>query len=170
MSLSQFDSSASQNLSPVLHDSDIKSACNAFETISDVELSFIIPATRSVNLDPGCWGEKTSDYLARLIARRPQDLRSHVQRINLHIKLQDAEGAYSALLDLFVAVGDSGKSLRYRMLVRTRTLLDIHKYDALKNNMEQGINALTTLPVAKHSVLSMGLTGTHKLVEHLLDS
>lgn len=139
----------------------------AFDCASDIELSFLIPSTNSVNLDPGNWGEKTTDYLARRVARTPSDLRNHVQRINLHIKLQDKEGTYSALLDLFIAVGKNGKTLKTRMLGRSKALLNRSRYDAMKKKLIRGINATTVMPLAGHAVLGMGLTGTTRLTEHL---
>ncbi len=157
---------SSQNTPPLQF--DISSACGAFDCVSDIELSFLIPSTSSVDLDPGDWGEKTTDYLARRVARTPADLRNHVQRINLHIKLQDKEGTYSALLDLFIAVGKNGKTLKTRMLGRSKALLSKHRYDAMKRKLKQGINGLTVMPLASYSVLGMGLTGTTRLTEHLL--
>lgn len=167
MALSLNRDNSSHSISLPLQ-ADISSACVAFDSVSDIELSFLIPSTSSVNLDPGNWGEKTTDYLARRVARTPNDLRNHVQRINLHIRLQDKEGTYSALLDLFIAVGKNGKTLKMRMLGRSKALLTKHRYKAVKRKLKQGINGLTVMPLASHSVLGMGLTGTTRLTEHLL--
>jgi len=148
---------------------DISSACIAFECASDIELSFLVPDAKSIDLDPGNWKDKTTDYLARQVARNPDNLRNHVQRINLHIKLQDKEGTYSALLDLFIAVGKKGSTLKIRMLGRSKSLLVLKNFKALRNKLNQEIKATTIMPLATHSVLGMGLTGTTNLSEYLHD-
>jgi len=146
---------------------DVPNSIDTFESISNVELSFLLPTNQSVNLDPGNLGEKTTDYLARRIARKPDDLLSHIQRINLCIKLKNREGTYSALLDLFIAVEKNGKYLRQRMLDRSKPLLDKKKYNILNKNIDQGVNPLTVMPLATSSVLGMGLTGTPYLLKHM---
>jgi Tfp pilus assembly protein FimV len=104
------------------------------------------------------------DYLAHRVARAPGDLRSHVQRINEHLKQQDAAGVYGALLDLFIALNDKGLALRKRMLNSARPALKPPLHKALLAVVEQGIDATEMMPLSRASVLSKGFTGNNQLV------
>jgi hypothetical protein len=77
--------------------------------------------------------KETKAHLAHTIARRPKDLRLHVERILLHAQTSDPD-IIGALYDLFGVLGDKGLPLRRRMLALARPFLsktDRHRLQRL---------------------------------------
>jgi hypothetical protein len=77
--------------------------------------------------------KETKAHLAHTIARRPKDLRLHVERILLYAESGDPN-IIGALGDLFLVLGDKGLPLRRRMLALARPLLnrtDQHRLQGL---------------------------------------
>ena len=73
----------------------------------------------AINL-PKVWRDRrTADYLAHCVARNPRDLRAHARRIAVHHALGEDQDLAAAVVDLFIALGDKGRSLK-------RLLLDRH--------------------------------------------
>ncbi|HHJ16667.1 MAG TPA: hypothetical protein ENJ80_08230 [Gammaproteobacteria bacterium] len=112
----------------------------------------------------GSGANRITDYLAHHIARMPGDLRSHVQRINMHLAIQDAGGLYGALLDLFIVLNDGGLALRKRILDSARPVLKLPMYQAMNAVLERGIDATDRMPLSRTSMLSKGLQASNRLV------
>lgn len=102
--------------------------------------------------------------LDRLVAVGSVDVRVHLQRVNRDIARRDAEGAYGALVDLFIALGPSVAEVRNRALYWARDVLAPHHYDALSAHVEQGLSPATPMPATLRSVRSRGVTGSTSLV------
>ncbi|HFC53053.1 MAG TPA: hypothetical protein ENJ43_01310, partial [Gammaproteobacteria bacterium] len=128
------------------------------------EPAFHLSGCRSLRIDTEEWGDRATGYLARSVARTPTNLIAQVQRINSCLAQRDSEGAYGALLDLFIALGEKGLLLRRRMLVQARPLLGEERSRALAQHLEKGLLATDPMPPSSHSMLSKGLTGTRQLV------
>ncbi len=136
--------------------------------LRSVEPLFQLAENKALYLNVAQWKGKAADYLARRVARVPMDLRAHVQRVNVNLMHANEEGTYAAVLDLFIALGRDGKLLRRRVLHQARgTLRPLH-YQALHDALDQGVSALTAMPLARRSVLSKGVIGVTTLVENLL--
>ncbi len=133
------------------------------------EPAFHLAECRSLQIDTEEWGDRASGYLARSVARTPTNLIAQVQRINGCLAQRDGEGAYGALLDLFIALGEKGLLLRRRMLVRAQPLLGEERSRALARHLEKGLLATDPMPPSSHSMLSKGLTGTRQLVMRVND-
>ena len=129
-----------------------------------VEPAFHLSECRSLHIDTRKLGDKATRYLARTVARTPVNLIAQIQRTNIHLSQRDAEGSYGALLDLFIALGDKGLSIRRRMLLRAKPLLTEEQFQALALRLNSGISATDPMPPSSQSVLSKGLTGTGQLV------
>lgn len=125
---------------------------------------FEIPGIRRLFLDAEKSSDDAGDYLSRQVARKPEDLRSHLQRINLCLQQRDREGTYGALLDLFIVLGPKGLPLRRRIFRSTLRLLNKEQYRAFLQHMDAGVHATAVMPSARCSMLSKGLTGTSHLV------
>lgn len=101
-------------------------------------------------------------YFCGRVARAPRDLRNHMQRVFFHRLAHDREGAYAALLDLFLALGDKGTALRARLLAACADLLDGRQRERLARALRAGEGlGHDGVPGA---VLSTGVTGVTGLV------
>lgn len=103
-----------------------------------------------------------SAHLAHKITRDIRDLRSHVQRISLFIKQQQEKASYSALVDLFLVLGDNGLALRKRMLINVRTLLSEHELNTLRQSLSSGLTSEVRLPITEQALLTKGLASPHR--------
>ncbi len=135
-----------------------------------LEPAFHLPQCRSLQIDTKKWGDKAADYLARDIARTPTNLLAQIQRVNIYLDRRDADGAYGALLDLFIALGDKGLLIRRRMLLRAKPLLSKERLQALALRLETGVADTDPMPQSGQSVLSKGLTGIRQLVVRVNDA
>ncbi len=133
-----------------------------------VEPAFIISGHKALYLNVANWSDKARDYLAHHVARVPNDLRVHVQRINVNRVYDDIDGTYGAVLDLFIALGKEGLTLRKRVLRQCAAVLRPETLQVLEQHLIGGITAMTPMPAAPRSVLTKGLVGNSGLVENVL--
>ena len=109
-------------------------------------------------------GERVSKHLAHKIIRRVADLESHIQRILIYSKFQNSDAAYGALLDLFIALGDKGISIRQRMLDMVAEVIGPARYSQLLGVLERGITSDELLPCTPYSMLGGSFVGASRLV------
>lgn len=128
---------------------------------------FQLSGLHELHIDTGADGNEVQDYFAHLIARYPGDLRTHVQRINFHVARGGAERTYGALLDLFIALGAKGESLRKRMLQTAHPILTAETFELFSVNFERGISSTDVTPTTGSSVLTKGVQGTSQLVTRM---
>jgi hypothetical protein len=86
------------------------------------EAAFLHNGLSEPHLDTLGQVKETKAHLAHTIARRPKDLRLHVERILLYAESGDPD-MIGALGDLFLVLGDKGLPLRRRMLALARPFL-----------------------------------------------
>jgi hypothetical protein len=129
--------------------------------------TFQLSGLHELHIDAEADGSEVQDYLAHLIARYPGDLRSHVQRINFHVARREPERTYGALLDLFIALGAKGESLRRRMLQTAHPILIEETFEIFSVNLERGISSTDVTPTTGSSVLTKGVQGTSQLVTRM---
>jgi hypothetical protein len=104
---------------------------------SYIELAFLHNDPCESHLDTLAQVIETKAHLAYTIARRPKDLRLHVERIRLHAETSDPD-IINALCDLFRVLGDKGLPLRRRMLVLAKPILSKIDQNRLKRLLEDG--------------------------------
>jgi len=120
---------------------------------------------RRLKSAPGNGAGGSGAYLFHRVARFPSDLRSHVQRIYLHLAEENGMDTYAALVDLFVSLGAKGRELRQRMLRQSWPVLTAEQRDILTRYLESGLDRLDHTPPAPGSALLLGVGGTRHLVE-----
>lgn len=103
--------------------------------------------------------QRLVDYLAHCVSKHPQDLRAHVQRIMLCLRLQLPELLYGAVLDLFIALGDKGYPIRQRLLEQSASCLTEHHQAFLHARLLSGIGGRDVVPPSRFSRLTEGVTG-----------
>ncbi len=136
----------------------------AREAAGNADAVFFFSRNGNLTRRPDGWADKVTAFLAWQVSRKPSNLRSHVQRIELHIELNDAEGVYGALLDLYIAVGEQGRSLKERLLEKARPILNDKRFEVLNGRLNTGINATDPLFLSPNCMLSKGLIGTNNLI------
>ncbi|MCU7931763.1 MAG: hypothetical protein KZQ90_13255 [Candidatus Thiodiazotropha sp. (ex Codakia rugifera)] len=143
-----------------------------------IEAVFKIVANCSLQFDIHDWDKKAADYLDHAVTKKPFDLRSHVQRIHVHIYRRDADALHGALLDLFIVLKEKGRPLRERMLKLSQTVLGEDRYRVLLDQLDASITVEDVGYSFKTSLLSYEVrnskkfiqkTETHEVIQHYLD-
>lgn len=119
----------------------------------------------SKDLCPRDGDEAMQHYLARRIAARPGDLRSHTRRVLLSLSLGDAEEAFAALVDLSIATGAKGEILKRRLVRICVPLLTPAQRRFLEEHCAAGLPAATSA-ASSRTMLTSGASGEKILVGH----
>lgn len=130
-----------------------------------IDAAFYIPGCQGLVLNVAGWSKNIAGFLAHAIARTPNDLRCHVQRINFFISKKDEENLYGSLLDLFIILADRGYPLRKRMLNAARPLLRKDYYQTLQQHIDNGLTVNNGVVGSRTSVLSSRLASPPRLIE-----
>ena len=132
----------------------------------EVELGFRFGESTALNPHIQVDRDRFAEHLAHAIAASPSDLFRHTQRIFFLYGNHDSEGLYSALLDLFIALGEKGTNLRRRLLKGSQDRLMPEHYRVLARWLEQRLPCPEKdLPLPSQSILSQGITGVRELVK-----
>lgn len=107
-------------------------------------------------------------YLTSQICRDPLDLEAHVRRVLLSGRSSEPGKAFSALADLFLALGPAGKGLRAAMLNAVGSALSSDERGYFQTHLEQGLARGAALPVGAVAALDQGLIGSPNMVARAL--
>ena len=133
---------------------------------TEVELGFRFDQLLALHPDLPVSDQLMEEHLAHGIAAYPGNLLCHTQRIFFFYGNLDSDGLYSALIDLFIALGSKGALLRKRLLNGARERLSPRHFAILSHWLEHGAPAEENeLALASQSVLNPGVTGTRRLVQ-----
>jgi len=141
-------------------------SANRSKILSDCfnyEPAFIVPEFSALT-DLSDVRGKNAAYLSHCVSRNPQDLKSHVQRISLHLNLQNADAAWGALIDVFLVLQANGKALKQRLLDSAHKLLGDRRHMFLHGRLESGLSSKDRSPESIHSVLSAGSIESLQLI------
>ena len=103
-------------------------------------------------------------YFSHCIARNPKDLLAHVQRIHFASARGSRLEIYSAMLDLFIALGSHGLPLRRTMLAQVSSQLDPQQLVFLSDALKAGISTRDVINDSGISTLISGYSGCDDLV------
>lgn len=103
------------------------------------------------------------NYLAAHIESTPQDLLCHTRRIFVAMDLNDPEELFGALVDLFIATGNSAFDLRANLLRQSLVFLSPAQQVCLFRLLTEGLSAQMPI-LAPRSRLTAGLVGTAEVV------
>jgi len=142
----------------------IQAIDNSFE-VESTQMAFSIAGSRSLGLSTNKPADQVCDFLAHHIAREPQDLMVHVQRIKLAAKHELKPVLKGALLDLYIALGTHGYDLRKCMLKLASDVLSEESVQHLANGLDDGIGASDAIPDSGISVLCKSVAGNTKLIQ-----
>jgi len=128
------------------------------------EVFFLMSSNPTLDVDLSDVEQKALHYLQHKISRNPDDLRSHVQRIELNIRLKYTDGVFGSILDLFIALSDKGIAIRRRMLSIARPQLSVIHRVFLSHSLKTGLSSKDIMPTTVCSALTAGHIGTQSLV------
>jgi hypothetical protein len=128
----------------------------------------VFSRTRGGSLDPLEHGDAREQWrhLSARVSRDAHDLESHARRVLLAFRPPLTDLAFGALLDLFLALGERGRSLRKRMLDMGEGWLEADEVHFLRMHLETGLTRATALPSAPGSVFHSALVGMAQMVSH----
>lgn len=129
-----------------------------------LEIAFTDTSSRQQHMISDALPERIDAYFLHSIARNPKNLLAHVQRINSVSARGSKSDIYSALLDLFIALGSQGLALRRAMLALVSSQLDPAHRLFLSDAMETGVSARDLINDPGFSMLINGYSGCDELV------
>lgn len=129
-----------------------------------IDRVFLLAEVRDLGPVHDKYTHEAGIFLAHKITRNPLDLRAHTQRVYLYRTKNDVEGTYTALLDLFIALGSKGYSLRRHLLQLCARLLDASQQKLLRAHLKTGIMSTTPLTMTGSSLLHEGVESSRPLI------
>jgi len=123
------------------------------------EPAFGVACDQSLRVDDFHDHQCAADFLAHAVARRPADLRRHVQRVYLLQRPADAQALAGALFDLFISLGGMGRPLRERMLNTSSGILDEDLHAFLQLRLDVGLSRADVMPEVADAMLASGIGG-----------
>lgn len=141
------------------------------ETLNQVASDLIDPAFAYAPTGPlyrpgSCDPLDAWRFLSSAVARDPLDLESHARRVALAASSQHAGQTFTALMDVFLALGDKGRNLRTQLLEMATPSLSSEDADFFRQALISGLSRGAGLPMGTHSVLDPGLMGRLDMVAH----
>jgi len=128
------------------------------------EVFFLMSSNPTLDVNLSDVDQKALHYLQHKISRNPDDLRSHVQRIELNVRLKYTDGVFGSILDLFIALSDKGIAIRRRMLSIARPQLSVIHRVFLSHSLKTGLSSKDIMPTTACSALTAAHTGIQSLV------
>jgi hypothetical protein len=103
-------------------------------------------------------------HFSMQIARDPLDIEAHTRRVLLASRPPLTDRAFGALVDLFLALGDNGRSLRRQLLEQAAPWLDPDDAHFLRTHLDTRLSRGAQLPTQHWSVLDTAVLGSLSMV------
>lgn len=103
-------------------------------------------------------------HFSMQIARDPLDIEAHARRVLLASRPPMTDRAFGALVDLFLALGDNGRSLRRQLLEQASAWLDPDDAHFLRLHLDTRLSRGAQLPTQRWSVLDTAVVGSLGMV------
>ncbi len=129
------------------------------------EIGFLMSGEKKLHFSQNYSKAQVIDFLANAVSRNPRDLRLHTQRLFQHLEYKD-QSVYGVLLDLFIALGSQGLSVKKRMLNLAKPFLTPEQVQIFRKTKGL-IFPDSVVPPSTYSILSLGYTGTSKLIRNI---
>lgn len=108
-----------------------------------------------------------SSVLCFALSKNNADLILHQQRIELYVKTKQPSLLFSALVDLYIALGDKGQDYKQRMLEVCRAFLSTNQTTILTKSLASRMLVSKPINDLKHSILNSGNQGKILSTNHL---
>lgn len=129
-----------------------------------IDAAFAYQPGGALQAPAGCDAGDAWRHLTSAVARDPLDLEAHVRRIVLATRERSSGHVFTALIDLFLALGLQGRELRALMLATARDALTPDEAAFFEQALEPGLARSAGLPMGTQSVLDPGLMGAVEMV------
>ncbi|MBL8329881.1 MAG: hypothetical protein JNJ71_13625 [Rubrivivax sp.] len=105
-------------------------------------------------------------HLSSTVLRDPLDLEAHARRVLLACEDGPSGRAFTALVDLYLALGSRGSALRQRLLDHARPCLSPEDAAFFEQSFSAGALPSASLPIGTQSLLDPGLMGSPVMIAH----
>lgn len=126
--------------------------------------AFELTRTRKLHVAGRCDNMDARRFLSVEVARDALNLQAHVRRILLLIDEDQRDLLPGALIDIFIALGKHGESLRYALLEVAEPFLEEEDLHFLRGHLNTGISPDENLQMVEGSVFSHALDGTAEMI------
>jgi len=111
-----------------------------------------------------------SDFLEKLIfriARKPNSLITHLQRIYFcfHKKLDDQ--LFAAIVDFLVILNKRGLAISWRVLMGAKSNLDSHQFKLIKDYLKDEQASSGLLQGNQYSIFTKGMIGLNNMISYI---
>ena len=103
-------------------------------------------------------------HFSMQIARDPLDIEAHTRRVLLASRPPLTDRTFGALVDLFLALGDNGRSLRRQLLEQATAWLDPDDAHFLRLHLDTRLSRGAQLPTQRWSMLDTAVVGSLNMV------
>jgi tetratricopeptide (TPR) repeat protein len=135
--------------------------------IFTIDPAFAYPAGGRLRPSEACDAQDAWRHLTSAVARDPLDVESHARRVLLAIHSGQGPHVVTALLDLFLAVGDKARDLRSQLLQQAQGVLPPDEWQFFASHLDNGLAPQAGLPLGTLSVLDPGLMGLSDMVHQV---
>jgi hypothetical protein len=136
------------------------------ELVAPVDPAFAYQPGGKLQAMPGSEPASVWRHLSSQIARDPLDLESHVRRVSLAADGGEPGQAFTAMVDLFLALGPKGRGLRSMLIRHAEKALTPEELDYLRAALDSGLSPGMDLPLGVHAALDPGLMNGTAMVRH----
>lgn len=109
------------------------------------------------------------DFLEKLVfrlARKPECLITHLQRIYYCCHTNLNEQLFAAIVDFLVILNRRGQELSWRIIMGTKSRLNLDQFNLLLNYLK-GDSDVNLLPGNQYSVFTRGLLGINNMIQQI---
>ena len=131
-----------------------------------IDAAFAFQPAGRLHAPVGCDPRDAWQFLGSAVARDPLDVESHVRRVALATRERNTAWTFTALIDLFLALGPKGRTLRAVMLQSAKDCLSAEDTEFFEQSLDAGLSRGAGLPIGTQSMLDPGLMGAVDMIRH----
>ncbi|MFI3218751.1 MAG: hypothetical protein QX189_06470 [Methylococcales bacterium] len=107
------------------------------------------------------------EKLVFLIAKKPKQLTSHVQRISYCFQKNLNKQLFAAIVDFLIVLNRQGQPISWRVILGAKSRLTTEQFEELKVYLKGKHTDINLLSGNQYSIFSKGLVGVNKLIQQI---
>ncbi|MDD2723064.1 MAG: hypothetical protein PHH59_03450 [Methylovulum sp.] len=111
-----------------------------------------------------------SDFLEKLvfrIARKPNALMPHLQRIYFCFHKNLNEQLFAAIVDFLVILNKRGLAISWRVLIGAKSILNAYQFKMIKDYLKDEHARFSLLTGNQYSIFTKGLIGVNNMISYI---